>query len=169
MLNRTAVPVLAVLLTCSSTAIGQGIPSIPGGTSLMKGLPNLSSISPGNAAGVLSYCMKNKVLSGGSPTNALSGLMKKPGVASSSGYATGQAGNIVTGQGQILPEPGSQPNEIAGMQRRPETGAEAALGSWPRRHTSGSNQLEALAANGRNRPDLAFGVVSIRGVDRAPM
>jgi len=100
MLNRTAVPVLAVLLTCSSTAIGQGIPSIPGGTSLMKGLPNLSSISPGNAAGVLSYCMKNKVLSGGSPTNALSGLMKKPGVASSSGYATGQAGNIVTGQGQ---------------------------------------------------------------------
>ena len=101
MLNRTAVPALIILLSCSiSTAIGQGIPTIPGGTSLLKGLPNVSSISAGNAAGVLSYCMKNKVLSGGSATNALNGLMKKPGVASSSGYASGQAGNIVTGQGQ---------------------------------------------------------------------
>ena len=101
MLNRIAVPALTILLVCSfSTAIGQGIPSIPGGTSLMKGLPNVSSISPGNAAGVLSYCMKNKVLSGGSATTALNGLIKKPGVASSSGYASGQAGNIVTGQGQ---------------------------------------------------------------------
>ncbi|MCL6699165.1 DUF2501 domain-containing protein [Sphingomonas sp. NSE70-1] len=101
MSNRTAVPAFVTLLICSfSSAIGQGIPSIPGATSIMKGLPNVSSISPGNAAGVLSYCMKNKVLSGGGATSALNGLMKKPGVASSSGYASGQAGNILTGQGQ---------------------------------------------------------------------
>jgi hypothetical protein len=44
--------------------------------------------------------MKNKVLGGTSSTNVLNGLMKKPGITSASGYAAGQAGNIVTGQGQ---------------------------------------------------------------------
>ena len=99
--TRTAAPAFVILLTCSfPSAVGQGLPSIPGTSSIMKGLPNVSSISPGNAAGVLSYCVKNKVLSGGNSTNVLNGLMKKPGIASSSGYSTGQAGNIVTGQGQ---------------------------------------------------------------------
>jgi len=99
--NRTAAPFLAILLSCAvPPAIGQSLPSVPGASSLMKGVPNVSSISPGNAAGVLSYCMKNKVLSGGNATSALNGLMKKPGVTSSSGYSTGQAGNIVTGNGQ---------------------------------------------------------------------
>ena len=101
MSNRTAVPALIVLLTCGySSTIGQSLPSIPGTSSIMKAVPNVSSISPGNAAGVLSYCVKNKVLRGGNSTNVLNGLMKKPGITSSSGYATGQAGNIVTGQGQ---------------------------------------------------------------------
>ena len=66
----------------------------------MKSVPNVSSISPGNAAGVLSYCVKNKVLGGGNATNVLGGLMKKPGITSSSGYSAGQAGNIVSGQGK---------------------------------------------------------------------
>lgn len=73
---------------------------ILGASSLLKGIPNVSSISPGNAAGVLGYCVKNKVLGGTSSTDVLSGLMKKPGITSASGYAAGQAGNIVTGQGQ---------------------------------------------------------------------
>ncbi|MCL6740166.1 DUF2501 domain-containing protein [Sphingomonas sp. RB56-2] len=60
----------------------------------------MSSISPGNAAGVLGYCVQNKVLSGGTANSALGGLMKKPGITSSSGYSAGKAGNIITGQGQ---------------------------------------------------------------------
>jgi len=99
--NRSAATALIVFLSCASPpAIGQSLPKVPGASSLMKGVPNVSSISPGNAAGVLSYCMKNKVLSGGNATSALNGLMKKPGIKTSSGYAAGQAGNIVTGQGQ---------------------------------------------------------------------
>ena len=101
MANRTAAPICLCLLTCAlSAAIGQGLPSIPGASSLMKGVPNVSSISPGNAAGVLGYCVKNKVLGGTSATNTLGTLMKKPGITSASGYSAGQAGNILTGNGQ---------------------------------------------------------------------
>lgn len=101
MLNRITLCGLIGILTCSSSVTnGQSLPSIPGATSIMKGLPNVSSISPGNAAGVLGYCMKNKVLGGANPTKVLDGLKKKPGVTSSSGYSAGQAGNIVTGNGQ---------------------------------------------------------------------
>ena len=99
--HRTIGLVLFVLLTgMASTAAGQGLPSIPGGSSMLKGIPNVSSISPGNAAGVLGYCVKNKVLSGSGATSTLGNLMKKPGVTSSSGYSAGQAGNIITGKGQ---------------------------------------------------------------------
>ena len=101
MRKLAAAPVLAVLLISSvPAAIAQSLPSIPGASSIMKGIPNVSSISPGNAAGVLGYCVKNKVLSGGGATSTLGNLMKKPGITSSSGYSAGQAGNILTGNGQ---------------------------------------------------------------------
>ena len=101
MLHRIIAPAVFILAaTALSAATGQGLPAIPGGSSIMKGIPSMSSISPGNAAGVLGYCVKNKMLSGGSATNVLGGLMKKRGITSSSGYSAGQAGNILTGQGQ---------------------------------------------------------------------
>ena len=99
-MHRTATAFAILVLSAFSGAIGQGLPSIPGTSSLMKGIPSVSSISPGNAAGVLGYCVKNKVLSGGSATNALGGLMKKPGITNAEGYSAGQAGNILSGQGQ---------------------------------------------------------------------
>ena len=93
--------VFALLLSGpSSIGLAQSLPSLPGAGSLMKGIPNVSSISPGNAAGVLGYCVKNKVLGGSSATSTLGGLMKKPGITSSSGYAAGQSGNILTGNNQ---------------------------------------------------------------------
>ncbi|MCL6682721.1 DUF2501 domain-containing protein [Sphingomonas alba] len=99
--HRTVAPVLIALLTTAlSAAVGQSLPSIPGASSLMKGVPNVSSISPGNAAGVLGYCVQNKVLGGGSATSTLGSLMKKPGITSASGYSAGKAGNILTGNGQ---------------------------------------------------------------------
>jgi hypothetical protein len=101
MTNPIILPVLALSLTTPlSVASAQSLPSIPGASSIMKGVPNLSSISPGNAAGVLGYCVKNKVLGGNSATSTLGSLMKKPGITSASGYAAGQSGNIVTGNNQ---------------------------------------------------------------------
>ena len=95
------IALLMSLPLISSPAQSQSLPAMPGASSIMKGgLPNLSSMGSGNAAGVLSYCMKNKLLSGPGATSTLNGLMEKPGVKSSSGYKAGQAGNIVTGKGQ---------------------------------------------------------------------
>jgi hypothetical protein len=101
MSHRTVALATVILLTCPiSGALGQRLPSIPSAASLMKGVPNVSSISPGNAAGVLGYCVKNKVIGGSGASSTLSGLMKKPGITSASGYSAGQAGNIVTGNNQ---------------------------------------------------------------------
>lgn len=101
MTHRIAALTLVMLFASAlSPAASQSLPSIPGVSSIMKGVPNVSSISSGNAAGVLSYCVKNKVLSGGHATDMLGGLMKNPGITSSSSYAAGKAGNIVTGNGQ---------------------------------------------------------------------
>ncbi len=91
---------VALLVIAGSPGLGKGFPSIPGTSSILKGVPNVSSIGAGNAAGVLSYCVKNKLLGSGQATDVLHGLTKKPGVTSSSGYSSGQAGNILTGQGQ---------------------------------------------------------------------
>jgi hypothetical protein len=100
-MQRTVAPTLIILLTCAvSAAIGQGLPSIPGASSLMPSLPNMSLISPGNAAGVLGYCVENKVLGGSSATSTLGGLMKKPNIATSDGYLAGKNGTILPGNGQ---------------------------------------------------------------------
>lgn len=99
--HRTVAPALIALLTTAlSAAIGQSLPSIPGASSLMKGIPNVSSISPGNAAGVLGYCVQNKLVGGSNATSTLGSLMKKPGITSGSAYSAGKAGNILTGNGQ---------------------------------------------------------------------
>src|SRR4051794_2371904 len=69
----------------------------PGLNSIAGGLPNISSISAGNAAGLLGYCLKNNVLSGAGAQSVASGLLKKPGLSASPDYAAGQAGRILSG------------------------------------------------------------------------
>ncbi|MFT9015802.1 MAG: YjjA family protein [Acetobacter sp.] len=69
------------------------------GSGMMSGmLPNLSSASSGNIAGVLSYCVQNNYLSGSGATSALSGLTSKAGLTSSSDYTAGQNGQLLTGE-----------------------------------------------------------------------
>ena len=98
---RTVTLTLVILMTSTTSgALGQSLPSIPGAASLMKGVPDVSSISSGNAAGVLGYCVKNKVLAGSGATSTLNSLMKKPSITSISAYSAGQAGDIVTGKNQ---------------------------------------------------------------------
>lgn len=87
-------------LVATATPAAGHFPSIPGVGGL-GGLPNISGIGMNNAAGVLGYCTKNKVL--GSSTGApsvLKSLEKKPGVTSSKEFAAGQAGQILTGKGK---------------------------------------------------------------------
>lgn len=71
------------------------MPSVPSGIKGI-GLPNLSSMSAGNAAGVLGYCVKNKYVGGSDAKSVLNGLTKKPDVKSSDDYAAGEKGEIQT-------------------------------------------------------------------------
>lgn len=100
MARRILVP-LALLCAAFTPAAGQTLPKLPGavGSVLKGGLPDVSSMGLSNAAGVLGYCMKNKYLHGTDATSVLGGLMKKPGVESSSGYTQGSAGKIITSSG----------------------------------------------------------------------
>ena len=79
-------------------------------TNLTAGLPALSSISAGNAAGLLGYCLKNKFLAGGSVDSVLGGLTRKPGVTGSKDYAAGLAGEVLNG--------GSAPVSLAQFPRQ---------------------------------------------------
>lgn len=75
-----------------------GMSGMTGGTGMMGSmLPNVSSASTGNVAGVLSYCVQNNYLSGSGATSALSSLTGKQNVTSSSDYKAGQQGQLLTG------------------------------------------------------------------------
>ncbi|RZM06140.1 MAG: DUF2501 domain-containing protein [Sphingomonas sp.] len=92
---------LAALLALSAGADAQtrsgGLAGLLGGA-----LPNVASASAGNAAGLLGYCVKNNVLSGANAATVLGNLTGKPGVATSDGFAAGQAGTLDTGRGAGL-------------------------------------------------------------------
>jgi hypothetical protein len=70
-------------------------PGLPGGA----GLPDVSKMGVPNVAGVLGYCVKNRLLSGTGATSVLDGLKGKSGVTASPDYSAGEAGNIITGSG----------------------------------------------------------------------
>ncbi|RJF91313.1 DUF2501 domain-containing protein [Sphingomonas cavernae] len=90
---------IALLSAIGSMGAAQAqIPGMPGGAGGM-GLPNVSSMGAGNAAGVLSYCVKNKIIGGGDATSTLGSLTKKPDVTSSKDYTAGAAGKVATGKG----------------------------------------------------------------------
>ena len=87
------------LLLAAGTAPAQ-LPNLGGGLSGIAGsaLPSVASVGAGNAAGVLGYCVKQKLLS--STTNATSVLGRltgKPNVTTSPGYAAGQSGVLQSG------------------------------------------------------------------------
>lgn len=97
-------PLLGGVAQAQIPGMPSGTPKLPGGlSSLGGGLPDLSSMSAGNAAGVLGYCMKNKLLgAGGDASSVLSGLTRKPGVATSPDFKLGQSGNIASATGPGL-------------------------------------------------------------------
>lgn len=93
MTNQLMCACTAILLACaSSPGIAQmDAPPIP------SALPDVASISPGNAAGVIEYCRKHNLVSLSVSDMVLSKIAANPDVAKSPDYAAGAAGNIVTG------------------------------------------------------------------------
>jgi hypothetical protein len=91
------------ILACASIAGGGAsaqLPSLSGGAGLLKGggLPGVGSASMGNAAGVLSYCIKNKILGGGDASSVLGKLTGDKSVPASTDYNQGAAGLLQTGK-----------------------------------------------------------------------
>jgi len=84
---------LTFALGCAS-ASAQAQLSLP---SMVSGLPNVSSMSAGNVAGVLQYCAKNKLVSSTSAGTVLDKLGHKPSLTSSADYKAGAAGQILSG------------------------------------------------------------------------
>jgi hypothetical protein len=64
---------LACLAAGSASA--QTMPRLPGGV----GLPDVTKMGIPNVAGVLGYCVKNSLLSGGSANSVINGLKGKSG------------------------------------------------------------------------------------------
>jgi len=96
--------VCAVMMWVGATGTATAQMSLP---SMVSGLPNVSSMSAGNAAGVLQYCMKNQLVSSTSAESVLTKLEHKPHVKSSHDFAAGASGQILGG---------SKPMSIAGLQ-----------------------------------------------------
>lgn len=82
-------------------AIAQG--GLGGLGGLLGGVvPDVGSVGASNAAGVLSYCVKNKLLgSVGGAKSVLGQLTKQPGVAELDGFKLGQAGTIKSDDTQL--------------------------------------------------------------------
>lgn len=65
--------------------------------SLVSALPDMRSISPANAAGVLQYCRSHHLVSVTASDVVLEKLKATPGLAASADYSAGQHGRIVSG------------------------------------------------------------------------
>ena len=101
---RTVMTVaLAGLL--ATTAHAQTMPRLPG-------LPDVSKMGIPNVAGVLGYCVKNRLLGSSGAASVIDGLKGKPGVTSSPDFRAGEAGNIITGSGGSPVSLGSLPANL---------------------------------------------------------
>jgi hypothetical protein len=87
-------PFLAIAMLGSAFSPASAQLSAP---SMISALPDIKSISPANAAGVLQYCVKNNLVSSSATDGVLAPLTAKTGIKSSPDFSAGQAGTIVTG------------------------------------------------------------------------
>ena len=89
---------VAVLLFAAGTAAGTQL----SGPSIASQLPNVQSISPANAAGVLQYCRNQNLVGVAATDHMLERLMARRGLVKSPLYAEGMSGRIVTGQSRFV-------------------------------------------------------------------
>ena len=92
------VSAVAVLLLAAGNAAGTQL----SGPSIASQLPNVRSISPANAAGVLQYCRSQNLVGVAATDHMLERLMARRGLVKSPLYAEGMSGRIVTGQTRFV-------------------------------------------------------------------
>lgn len=80
-----------ILLGCASQSAAAQL-SAPG---IISALPDVRSISPANAAGVLQYCARNGLVSSVASDSVVSPLVARRDVQKSQEYSAGQAGRIL--------------------------------------------------------------------------
>ncbi len=106
----SSVPVVATAQTAAGAepAAGRGVGGLLGqaGGLLGGGVPAVGSIGAGNAAGLLGYCVKNKLLGATGGASGASGVLGRltgqKDVKTSPGYIAGQAGQVQAPDGQTL-------------------------------------------------------------------
>lgn len=111
--NKTACAILVgVTMAFAGAASAQNFMSgqLPGGASGLLGqaLPNVSSAGVDNTTGLLTYCVKNKLLRNDSASSVLGSLTGRSGIQQSSGFLAGQQGNLDTGNGNMFSVSGLQ-------------------------------------------------------------
>lgn len=96
--------VMSLCLTNVCSAQIDQLKGMLGGTGSSAGglsVPSVSQASPGNLAGVLQYCIKNKMLGGADASSVSSSLLNRAGGQNQdSGYQSGRSGLLGTGNGQ---------------------------------------------------------------------
>lgn len=108
--HRIAIPLALACLAASSLS-AQTMPRLPGGAAL-GGLPDISKMGVPNVAGVLGYCVKNKILGSSGAASVIDGLKGKPGVTASPDFRAGEAGDIIAGSGASPVSLGSLPDSL---------------------------------------------------------
>ncbi len=90
----------ALLLATAASAPAQSLPGGLGGL-LGGALPSVAQTGAGNAAGVLGYCVKNKLVSQTGAQSILGKLTGQKAVTDSPEYSAGQSGILQTGGGML--------------------------------------------------------------------
>lgn len=88
----TIAMIAAATLSAAGPAHAQGLGSLLG-----NGLPGLGSAGVGNVAGLLGFCIKNKLTGGAAAQSVLGKLTGQPEITQSQGYKQGLLGQIVGG------------------------------------------------------------------------
>ena len=106
-------PAGAQLMDQLKGAVGSGQSGGAGGAmgGLTGGLPSVTQASPSNTAGVLQYCVRNKLVSGSAASSVKDSMVSKvtgsgQGV-NDSGFKAGNNGLLHTGNGQSFSLSGS--------------------------------------------------------------
>src|SRR4051812_16204176 len=83
--------VLALVVTCAATTANAPLSAPP----MASALPNMSTISPSNAAGLLQYCLSKNLVSTTSGGLVLDHLSKKHGMTKTHDFTAGASGHML--------------------------------------------------------------------------
>lgn len=106
----TAALIAATSVSAAVPSSAQGLGSLVGGA-----LPGLGSAGVGNVAGLLGFCIKNKLTGGAAAQSVLGKLTGQPEITQSDGYKQGLLGQIVGGGASATNQGTNQSTGQSGM------------------------------------------------------